>query len=161
MTTKRFLLALLLILALVSCTRSGAANPIGVSTSTPEPSPSASIEGSITYQRSGGIAGTDDTWTIDPQGKVTHQGSDSVGQLTGEEIAALTSAMRAAHFTTLADSYVGTNPCCDRFTYTITLVVNGQSKTVRTIDASPTAPPELTHLADTLNQIVSSATSGS
>ena len=69
-------------------------------------------------------------------------------------MAELAAAIRAANFMELQDSYLPKDTCCDRYEYTITISTNGQSKTVRTIDASPTAPPELTQLVDTLNRLV-------
>jgi hypothetical protein len=47
--------------------------------------------------------------------------------------------------------------CCDRYLYEITVTLGGQSKTVRTIDAAPAAPAELTQLIDTLNRLVAPA----
>ena len=69
-------------------------------------------------------------------------------------MAELTDAVRAADFMALEDSYVPKDTCCDRYEYTITIAANGQPKTVHTIDASPTAPPELTQLVDALNRLV-------
>jgi len=63
-------------------------------------------------------------------------------------------AIRAADFMSLEDSYVPKDTCCDRYLYEITVTIGGQSKTVRTIDASPTAPAGLTSLVDTLNRLV-------
>jgi hypothetical protein len=114
---------------------------------------------SVTYHRSGGITGADDTWQISADGKVSHQGqtAGTSQQLTAAQMADLAAAVRTANFMSLADSYVPQDTCCDRYLYEITVTSDGQSKTVQTIDASPTAPAELTHLVNTLNQLVSSA----
>lgn len=69
-------------------------------------------------------------------------------------MAELTAAIRAANFMALQDSYLPKDTCCDRYEYTITISANGQSKTVRTIDGAPVAPPELIQLVDTLNRLV-------
>ena len=110
----------------------------------------------IIYHRSGGLAGTDDTWKISLDGTVAHQGqtAGTTEQLTVAQMAELAAAIRAANFMSLEDSYVPQNTCCDRYTYEITVTVGGQSKTVTTIDASPTAPAELTQLIDTLNRLL-------
>jgi hypothetical protein len=75
-------------------------------------------------------------------------------QLSPAQMAELTAAIRAANFMSLEDSYVPQNTCCDRYMYEITVTLGGQSKTVSTIDASPTAPAELTQLIDTLNGLL-------
>ena len=131
---------------------------------TGSPSPLAStLEGqgaaqqiSVTYHRSGGFAGTDDTWTISADGAVSHQGpaTGTPQQLTPVQMTELAAAIRAANFMSLEDSYVPQDTCCDRRLYEITVTIGGHSKTVRTIDGAPTAPAELTSLVDTLNRLV-------
>lgn len=69
-------------------------------------------------------------------------------------MAELADAIHAADFMALQNSFLDKNICCDRYLYTITVTANGQSKTVRTIDASPVAPPKLMQLIDILNQLV-------
>ena len=108
----------------------------------------------VTYQRSGGLMGAHDTWLIDSQGKVSTPGSGAAAQLTSTQMAELIAAIRLANFTALQDSYLPKDTCCDRYEYTVTITINGQSKTVHTIDASPTAPPELTQLINTLTRLV-------
>ncbi len=134
------------------------------------PSPLAStLEGgaaaqqiSVTYHRSGGLAGRDDTWTISADGTVSHQGqtTGTPQQLTPAQMAELAAAIRAANFMSLEDSYVPQDTCCDRYQYEITVTIGGHPKTVRTIDASPTAPAELTGLVDTLNRLVATPAPG-
>ena len=155
MAKSFILMSLAVVLTLAACAPLTTPPPIATS----GPSPEASQGISITYHRSGGIAGTDDTWIISADGTVSHQGSTmgAPAQLTAAQMAELTTAIRAANFMSLEDSYVPENTCCDRYLYEITVTVNGQSKTVQTIDASPTAPAELTQLVDTLNQLVTSA----
>lgn len=138
--------------------------PAPATTRGPSPSASplasqaASQEISVTYHRSGGFAGTDDTWIISADGTVSHQGQTpgTPEQLTAAQMAELTAAIRAANFMSLEDSYVPQDSCCDRYLYDITLTIDGHAKTVHTIDASPTAPAELTSLVDTLNRLVAS-----
>ncbi len=160
MIKSLLLTSLVLVLTLGAC--APAALPAPVATLGPSPLASppegqgASQEISISYHRSGGIAGTDDTWIISANGAVSHQGRTpgTPQQLTAAQMAELTAAIRAANFMSLEDSYVPQNTCCDRYLYEITLTIGGHSKTVRTIDASPTAPAELTRLVDTLNRLV-------
>jgi hypothetical protein len=120
-------------------TRSAAGVPSAHSP--PPDSQVASQEISVTYHRSGGFAGTDDTWTISADGTVSHQGQTpgTPEQLTAAQMAELTAALRAANFMSLEDAYVPKDSCCDRYLAN-TVMIGGRSKTVRTIDASPTAP---------------------
>jgi len=108
------------------------------------------------YHRSGGFAGADDTWSMAADGTVSHQGqtTGTPEQLTATQMAELTAAVRVANFMSLENSYVPKDTCCDRYLYEITVTLGGQSRTVRTIDAAPTAPAALTQLIDTLNRLV-------
>ena len=160
MTKSLFLISLTLTFILAACAPTTQPVPIATSGPSPLTSPLGAPQViSVTYHRSGGIAGADDTWQISADGKVSHQGQTAGAprQLTTTQMSDLTAAIRAANFMSLADSYVPQDTCCDRYLYEITVMLDGQSKTVRTIDASPTAPAELTSLVDTLNRLVSSA----
>ena len=160
MTKSLLLTSLVLAFMLGACAPTTMPAPIATHGPSPSASPpegqAASQEISISYHRSGGFAGTDDTWTISADGAVSHQGQTpgTPEQLTAAQMAELTAAIRAANFMSLEDSYVPKDSCCDRYLYEITVTIGGHSKTVRTIDASPTAPAELTRLIDTLNRLV-------
>ncbi len=158
---KNFLwTSLVIVLVLGACAPTSLPPPIAspspLSTASPPAGQPAPQDISITYHRSGGLTGTDDTWTISADGTVSHQGQTSANpeQLTPAQMGELAAAVRAANFMSLEDSYVPTDTCCDRYQYEITVTIGGQSKTVQTIDASPTAPAELTSLVDTLNRLV-------
>lgn len=107
----------------------------------------------VRYHRSGGLAASDDTWTIHGDGRVEHNGSGpgTAAQLKADQVKALTEAIRAADFASLRESYLPENTCCDRHIYEITIAVNGQPKTVRTIDAAPDQPPALSNLLEVLD----------
>ncbi len=117
------------------------------------PSPTGVI---LQYQRAGGIAGLDETWVIEASGRVTHtgRGAGTDGQLTPDQVAQLIGALRAANPATLAASYIPKNTCCDRFTHTLTITLEGVTKTVTTLDAAPDEPPALTNLMSTLNDLL-------
>ena len=156
MAKSLFGVCVVLGLILAACAPVTLPSPIVTSSPTPLASPPAPQGISIVYHRSGGIAGADDTWKISVDGTVTHQGQmpGTPEQLSPAQMAELTAAIRAANFMSLEDSYVPQNTCCDRYMYEITVTLGGQSKTVSTIDASPTAPAELNQLIDTLNQLL-------
>jgi hypothetical protein len=75
-------------------------------------------------------------------------------QLSDAQLAELAKAIQQADFMSLEDSYVPKDTCCDRFLHEITVTLGGQTKTVRTLDSSPTEPPGLTQLVQTLNRLV-------
>ena len=160
MAKNLFLTSLVLALLLGACAPATLPSPVATRGPLPSASPldgqAAALELSIVYHRSGGFAGTDDTWIISADGTVSHQGQTpgTPEQLTAAQMAELTAAIRAANFMSLEDSYVPKDSCCDRYLYEITVTIGGHSKTVRTIDASPTAPAGLTRLVDTLNRVV-------
>ena len=126
-----------------------ATSPLAV----PATSPSAPQGLLIRYHRSGGIAGSDETWSIYADGRVEHsgRGTGHSAQLGADQVTTLIAAMRAADAAALKESYVPSNQCCDRFLYEITLVLDGQTQTVRTLDAAPEEPPALTALLSAIN----------
>ena len=160
MTKSLCLTSLVLALMLGACAPAAMPAPSATRGPSPLASPleelAASPEISVSYHRSGGFSGADDTWTIAADGAVSHQGRTpgTPEQLTAAQTAELMAAISAANFLSLEDSYVPQDTCCDRYLYEITVTIGGHSKTVRTIDASPTAPAELTRLIDTLNRLV-------
>ncbi len=166
MTKNLLLTSFVLVCILVACAPTTMPAPIATRGPSPLASPllgqGAAQEITVRYHRSGGFAGADDTWTIAADGTVSHQGpaSGTPQQLTTAQLAELTAAIYAANFLSLEDSYVPQDTCCDRYVYEITVTAGGHSKTVRTIDASPTAPAALTHLVDTLNRLVATPSPG-
>ncbi len=106
----------------------------------------------IRFHRSGGIAGVDETWLFYADGRVEHtgRGPGRAQSLNGSQLGALMKAARSPEVAALKESYVPENTCCDRFLYEITLVVDGQTKTVRTLDAAPDQPPALNNLLDAI-----------
>ena len=136
----------LIVMGVVACA------PAATPTATP-PAPSGLL---IQYERSGGIGGFNETWSIYADGRVEHsgRGSGRALQLSPDQIATLVAAMRAANFTSWKESYVPLNSCCDRFMYVMTLTLDGQTKTVRTLDAAPDEPPTLTAVLSAINAIL-------
>ncbi len=107
----------------------------------------------IRYHRSGGFAGVDETWTFYADGRVDYSGRGQGHglQLGASRLDALMKAARSPEVAALKESYVPANTCCDRFLYEITLVLDGQTKTVRTLDAAPDQPAALTDLLDAID----------
>jgi hypothetical protein len=110
----------------------------------------------LRYQRVGGIGGFDETWMIEATGRVTHtgRGPGTDRQLTPDQMAQLIGALRAANQADLKASYIPANTCCDRFTHTLTIMLDGMTQTVSTLDAAPDEPAALTALLSTLNSLL-------
>ena len=110
----------------------------------------------LQYQRTGGIGGFDETWVIEADGRVTHtgRGAGADRQLTPDQVAQLLRAIRAAEMASLDESYIPQNTCCDRFAHILTMTLDGQTKTVSTLDGSPDEPAALTDLLATLNNLL-------
>jgi hypothetical protein len=110
----------------------------------------------LQYQRTGGIGGFDETWVIESNGRVTHtgRGAGTDRQLTPDQVAQLLQAIRAADMASLDASYIPQNTCCDRFTHVLTMTVDGQTKTVRTLDGAAGEPAVLTDLLAMLNNLL-------
>ena len=136
----------LIVIGLVACA------PAATPTTSPV-TPSGLL---IQYHLSGGIAGLSETWLIYADGRVEHSGSGSgqARQLSPDQITTLVAEMRSTNFASWKESYVPLNQCCDRFLHVITLTLDGQTKTVRTLDAAPDEPPALTRLLSVINAIL-------
>jgi hypothetical protein len=110
----------------------------------------------LQYQRVGGIGGFDETWTIEATGRVTHsgRGPGTDRQLTPDQVAQLIGALRAVQAANLNESYIPANTCCDRFTHTLTITLDGRTSSVHTLDAAPDEPAALTALLVTLTGLL-------
>jgi hypothetical protein len=145
----------LIVIGLAGC--AGPVQPGQSPLASPLASPVTAPAGIILrYQRAGGIGGFDETWIFYADGRVAHtgRGAGSDRQLTPDQVAALVGAVRAANFAALNESYIPQDTCCDRFAHTLTITLDGQTKTVRTLDAAPGEPPALSGLITALNALV-------
>ena len=106
----------------------------------------------VIYHRSGGIAGVDEQWIIYTDGGI--ESPDGRRQVGPQQVQELLDTIKAAGFFDLDDSYLPMNTCCDRFIYDITVQLDGQVKTVNTIDASPTQPDQLTTALDAIEALL-------
>ncbi len=147
---------LLALITLAACTpatiESPTATPVATTPAPAQGTPVPAGGPFIRYHRSGGIAGVDETWLFYADGRVEHtgRGPGRAQSLNASQLDALMKAARSPEVAALKESYVPANTCCDRFLYEITLVVDGQTKTVRTLDAAPDQPPALTDLLDAI-----------
>ena len=126
---------LLAVISLLTLVVAACGDPdTGTPTTTTGP---AGLTGSI--HRSGGFAGLDETWTLEADGTVF--GPDgATGQMGAAAMADLDDAVEAAGFFDLDPEYLPADPCCDRFTYVVTLSDGVRTHSVTTMDG--VAAPE-------------------
>jgi hypothetical protein len=160
---QRFLIAILISLLLGSCTLLPSRNanpPAGLSETQSSAvrtngtvSPDVPV---ITFQRSGGLAGTTETWTIFPDGRVIS--SQGTFQVSPEIVSKLLTDLTSLGINDMKDSYGGLSNCKDCFTYTITINSNNNTKTITTTDGATDAPAELGKILSLISDLVNSAT---
>ena len=135
------------------------ATPI-VPPETKEPMPDkltkAMGEAVIIYRRSGGFRGTSDQWTIYPDGRITASDGRQ-RQVTSQQVDQVLSDIDTLGFFKMSGRYISGTTCCDRFTHEITVRRGDKVNTVTTIDADPSAPPELWQVIDKINRLASEA----
>jgi hypothetical protein len=153
-----------IILALTGCISPGNSDstsssapppPTLVVQSTPPAKPQASPGALIVLQRSGGLAGTQEEWTIYPDGRIV----DSTGkeaQTTPEQVAALLSQIDSLGFFELDESYVPRDTCCDRFTYVLTVQADGKTHSVTALEAEPSVPQAFWQAVQAVDQLIAS-----
>jgi hypothetical protein len=100
----------------------------------------------IQVYRTGGFAGVNDTWLIYGDGRVQYSGAglSQSKQLTTDQMSTLNAAVRDV--LAMPGAYTAKDACCDRFVYDITIMADGQTKIVRTVDAAPDEPQPVTSL---------------
>lgn len=121
--------------------------------------PSEEVESSlpgdtiIIYSRSGGFAGLQQEWTIYPDGRIDMP-DGTQKQVDASQVQTLLDTIQTANFFEMSESYIPLDNCCDRFTYSITVQIDGQSKIVTTIDDAPKQPEQLTTILDAINSLL-------
>ncbi len=126
----------------------------------PSPTPSAPTKSEgvlIIFERSGGIAGIHEIWRFYGDGRVIREerirGTPFVARLPAENIERVARHLIETGFLELADEYMPTNPCCDLFTYRLTLVYEGKTKTVTTMDFAE-QPRALVEALRVVNELI-------
>ena len=109
----------------------------------------------ITYQRQGGVAGITQEWVIYPDGKIIGPGGQEM-KVPPQEVIALLAKAAEIESSSLKESYVPDNNCCDQFIYTIIVKVGDQETKVRTSDGAE-QPEQLTSFLTGIEELLSQA----
>lgn len=115
----------------------------------------------IIFERSGGLAGIQETWRFYGDGRVIREqrmreAGSAQARVAIEHIERAARHLVEAGFLELADEYMPTNRCCDRFTYRLTLVYEGKVKTVTTMDGAE-QPQALAEALRIINELIQQA----
>ena len=109
---------------------------------------------SIAVTSSGGLAGRGaGSYAIDSAGKIsvtTMMGRSCTFQATDEEMSRFRELLTNARPETWNESYIPSDPCCDRFEYELTLDEAGAKTTVKWIDDPEPMPKDLAALTDAM-----------
>lgn len=113
--------------------------------------PETAVEPVIILKRSGGFAGLEDQWIIYADGRVV--GSEAKNNpLSTEHIAQILADAEAGGFFDLKGEYIDEGHCCDFFNYEVTLTLpDGRSKTITTVEQTPSQPEILAQTILELN----------
>lgn len=113
----------------------------------------------VRLHRSGGFAGVDESYSIRADGSVVKGGGDGqTMQIVQADAAAASRFIQQladTGITALAPgSYQPKNPCCDRFSYTVSVVVQGQEYSYSAVEGDERMPAELAKLIELVRQYV-------
>jgi hypothetical protein len=113
---RRFGITILFVsvLILAGCAKDG--------TTTTNPTPTLTALPTLTVKRTGGIAGVNDTWTIQPTGEWTHTdktGASTHGVLTSQQLTQLGQLAAAAALAGEANRSPVNTQCRDAFNYEV------------------------------------------
>ena len=115
----------------------------------------------IVFERTGGFAGISEVWRFYEDGRVVkidqHRKTRVATQLPPEVMEEAAQRIVGEGFMDLADEYMPANPCCDRFTYRLTIVHTKGVKTVTTMDGV-NWPPALAKAMRVVKQLISQTT---
>jgi len=109
----------------------------------------------IVYAREGGLAGLSQEWIIHPDGRIEGPNGEEL-QADPQDVFAIYGLAGGMAFFELTDDYMPSDDCCDTFTYTLTVVVGGQKKTVRTSDTG-NHPEQLSQVLTAIDDLIRSA----
>jgi hypothetical protein len=115
---------------------------------------SPSDEGAVLiYKRSGGFAGLEEGYTIYGDGRVTSNTGPEL-QAEGQAVERLLDEVKELGFFEMDGDYMPEDPCCDRFTYELSVFDGQDYFTVSTADAAPGVPDELWLVLDRVQKFI-------
>jgi hypothetical protein len=118
-----------------------------------ELTPATIGDAALIFQRTGGLMGVADHWSIFPDGRIVANNGQEV-QVEPERIQQLLTDVKSLGFFEMNKAYMPKNTCCDRFTYIIIARDADKIHSVTTIDAAPNAPPALWQIIEAIHRLI-------
>jgi len=109
----------------------------------------------ITYQRQGGVTGITQEWEIYPDGRIVGSGGQEL-QVPPQQVISLLAEAAQLQSSSLQDTYVSDDACCDQFIYTVIVQVGDQETMIQTSDTAE-QPEQLTSLLTGIEDLISNA----
>lgn len=107
----------------------------------------------IVLKQSGGFAGVDESWRISADGRILASDGET-SQASTDAIRAAVEALDSLGFFELNSSYMPLDTCCDRFTYQLSVTVDGKSHTVTALEGAQETPDEFWKAIEIVNGLL-------
>ena len=110
----------------------------------------------IVLKRSGGFAGVDESWRISADGRILAS-DGKASQASTDSIRAAVDELNSLGFFAMSSSYMPLDTCCDRFTYQLSVTVDGKSHTVTALEGAQETPEDFWKAINVVNQLLDQA----
>ena len=122
--------------------------PVATAAATATPVPAATPDGTvsdpvITYERSGGIAGKIEKWTVYPSGRVEGPGAAGSKTVPADRVATVLREIKASGFWALDNAYGAGSPCRDCYNVVLTVREDDMLKQVSAVLEASDTPAAL------------------
>ena len=158
MKPSYLLISFLLVVLLVACSPAQAQN-LTPTPSSGLPGTQSSTNGAgwtLIYNRSGGLAGMNQTWTLYSDGRMLDD-QDQPVKVSSDRISALVAEINQVDFFSYSDDYGKSSTCNDCFTTKLSFTKDGQTKTILIVeDGSTQIPNQLQTLVQNMSEILNS-----
>ncbi len=155
---KNYRLFLLIVILLAGCAAQPQANTqVPKGGITPQPGSTSQGETStpvIVLERSGGLAGGTEQWTVYADGRVI-SGKNVETRINTTDLTRLLTTLKDTGFFDLPNQPKQPSTCNDCFNYTLTVNYQGQSKSVTIVEGDSNTPAQLTQILGEVNQLIS------
>lgn len=141
---------------ILKITPSPGQNTLNIALDKNTPSPDDLV---VVYERSGGLAGVSEQWSIYAGGKIVKKNGETI-TVDAAKVTDLLDAIDAAGFYDIkfSSSIGGLNSCKDCFSYTLTVTSNGQKNTITTFDGAKGLPDSFWAILKQVNDLVNPPT---
>ncbi len=131
-------------------------NALNVALDQNTPSPDELVVG---YERSGGLAGVNERWSIYAGGRIVNQNGETI-TVDAAKVTDLLDAIDTAGFFDMKSASIigGLNNCKDCFSYKLTVTSNGQTNTITTYDGAKGLPDSFWAILKQVNDLVNPPT---